>query len=283
MVISEWDFIFWGVIFMDFLIYVLLLLIGGCFGGLMAGLLGVGGGIILTPIQYFLLLAYGVEPGIAMTTSFATSLAVIFVTMIRGTMNHYKNGMVVTDYLVYIMVLGFIGAIVGAFVSVRVDVSILRLAFGILCFFAVINMILIKYPDNDDNISRSVLAHCLLGLIGGLLCGLLGVGGGIIMIPILTIVLKYPTHKAIGTSSASIIATSLGGMIAYIVLGWNVSGLPAFSVGYVNVIQFVFLTLTSSLVAGYAANLSKKVDAYKLKIVHILLVLYIGLKMVGVL
>lgn len=267
---------------MDFIVYILLLLIGGCFGGLMAGLLGVGGGIILTPIQYYLLLAYGVDSSIAMTTSFATSLAVIFVTMIRSTKRHYDNGMVVTDYLSYIMILGFLGAVAGALISVNVDVSVLKFAFGLLCFVAVINMIVIKYPDNDDNISQSVIGHCLLGLIGGLLCGLLGVGGGIIMIPILTIVLRYPTHKAIGTSSASIIATSLGGMIAYILLGWGVPNLPEFSLGYVNIVQFIFLTVTSSIVAGYAANLSKKVDARKLKILHIVCVLYIGLKMVGI-
>ena len=233
---------------MDFFTYIILLLIGGCFGGLMAGLLGVGGGIILTPIQYYLLVAYGVDSNIAMPLSFGTSLAVIFVTMIRSTKKHYDNDLVVTTFLSYIMVLGFIGAIIGAFISTHVDVSI----------------------------------HSLLGLIGGLLCGLLGVGGGIIMIPILTIVLKYPTHKAIGTSSASIIATSLGGLIAYMVLGWNVPNLPAYSIGYVNLIQFVFLTITSTIVAGYAANISKKVDSKKLKIVHILLVLYIGLKMVGI-
>ena len=83
-------------------------------------------------------------------------------------------------------------------------------------------------------------------------------------------------------SSASIIATSLGGLIAYMVLGWNVPNLPAYSIGYVNLIQFVFLTITSTIVAGYAANISKKVDSKKLKIVHILLVLYLGLKMVGI-
>lgn len=267
---------------MDFITYIILLLIGGCVGGLMAGLLGVGGGIILTPIQYYLLVSYGVEPGIAMPVSFATSLAVIFVTMLRSTRKHYENGVVVTTYLSYIMILGFIGAIIGAFISTHVDVSVLKLLFGLMCFVAVINMIFIKYPDNDDNISKSKLAHSLLGLVGGLLCGLLGVGGGIIMIPILTIVLKYPTHKAIGTSSASIIATSLGGLIAYIVLGWNVPDLPAYSVGYVNLIQFIFLTLSSTFVAGYAANLSKKVDSKKLKVLHIILVLYIGLKMVGI-
>jgi uncharacterized membrane protein YfcA len=217
-----------------------------------------------------------------MPLSFGTSLAVIFVTMIRSTKKHYDNGLVVTTFLSYIMVLGFIGAIIGAFISTHVDVSVLKLLFGLMCFVAVINMILIKYPDNDDNISKSKVSHSLLGLIGGLLCGLLGVGGGIIMIPILTIVLKYPTHKAIGTSSASIIATSLGGLIAYMILGWNVPNLPVYSIGYVNLIQFVFLTMTSTLIAGYAANISKKVDSKKLKIVHIILVLYIGLKMVGI-
>lgn len=267
---------------MEFLSYVILLLVGGCFGGLMAGLLGVGGGIILTPIQYYLLQAYGVEPSVAMPVSFGTSLAVIFVTMIRSTRRHYENGLVVTTFLSYILILGFVGAVAGAFISTHVDVSLLELLFGCMCFFAVISMILIKYPDNDDNISTSRLAHSLLGLVGGLLCGLLGVGGGIIMIPILTIVLRYPTHKAVGTSSASIIATSLGGLIAYIVLGWNVPDLPAFSVGYVNLVQFIFLTLTSTVVAGYAANLSKKVDSKKLKLLHIILVFYIGLKMVGI-
>jgi uncharacterized membrane protein YfcA len=188
------------------------------------------------------LISYGVDSSVAMPVSFATSLAVIFVTMIRSTRKHYENGVVVTTFLAYLMILGFIGAVLGAFISTHVDVSILKLLFGLMCFVTVVNMILIKYPDNDDNISKSKVAHSLLGLVGGLLCGLLGVGGGIIMIPVLTILLKYPTHKAIGTSSASIIATSLGGLIAYIVLGWNVPNLPAYSVGYVNLIQFFFLT-----------------------------------------
>lgn len=267
---------------MEFVLYVLLLLLGGCLGGLMAGLLGVGGGVILTPIQYYLLLAYGVDSTIALTVSFATSLAVIFVTMIRSTHKHYLNNFVVKDYLSYVMILGFIGAIVGAFISVNVDVSLLQLLFGFMCFVTVLNMVFVSYPDNDDNISNSVFAHSLLGLGAGLLCGLLGVGGGIIMIPILTLVLRYPIHKAIGTSSASIIATSLGGLIAYIVLGWNVVGLPSFSVGYVNLLQFFFLTLSSTIVSGYAASLSKKVDERVLKFLHIMIVLYIGLKMVGI-
>ena len=268
---------------MDFILYILLLLFGGCLGGLMAGLLGVGGGVILTPIQYFLLVSIGTEPAIAMPVSFATSLAVIFVSMIRSTYRHYLNNFVVTDFLPAIMISGFLSAMIGALISVNVDVSLLRILFAVLCFVAVINMILLKYPENNDDRSNSLFAHLFLGIVGGLLCGLLGVGGGIIMIPILTLILRYPTHEAIGTSSASIIATSLGGMIAYIILGWNVASLPAYSVGYVNIVQFIFLGVSSFIVSGFAADWSKKVDERVLKFCHIIIVLYIGLKMMGIL
>lgn len=266
---------------MDFMIYIILLLVGGCLGGLMAGLLGVGGGIILTPIQYALLLAMGVDSKIALPMSFATSLAVIFVTMIRSTKKHKENGMVVEDYLRELMIPGFIGAILGAVISTHVNVRLLEIIFASMCIIAVINMIIIKYPDNDDDIKHNRLGHLLLGLTAGLLCGLLGVGGGVIMIPALTLLLKYPTHKAIGTSSASIIATSLGGLITYIILGWNTPNLPAYSLGYVNIIQFVFLTVTSLIVSGYAAGWSKNIDERILKAMHIIVVLYIGLKMYG--
>lgn len=268
---------------MDFIVYIILLLVGGCFGGLMAGLLGIGGGIILSPIQYYLLQSIGVEAGIALPMSFATSIAVICVTMIRGTREHYRNGNVETDYLREMMILGFAGAVLGAFISTHIDVTLLSFMFGILCIVVVLNMVLIKYPDNDDNISKSRTAHSLLGFIAGLLSGLLGVGGGIIMIPVLTILLKYSIHRAIGTSSASIIATTLGGIIAYIVLGLGVSGLPQFSIGYVNVLQFILLSLTSTFIVEYAVDLSVKIDGRILKICHIIIVGYIGLNMTGIL
>ncbi len=267
---------------MDFIVYILLLLLGGLLAGTMAGFLGVGGGTILTPVQYALLLSTGVEPQIAMPVAFATSLAVIFVTMIRGTWVHYQNNLVITEHLIPMLSLGFIGAIVGALVSVNLNFRLLEIFFGFLCLFAVVNMTLIKYPDNDDNISHSRTAHMLLGFCAGLLCGLLGVGGGIIMIPALTILLKYPTHNAIATSSATIIATSIGGLIAYILLGWNVSGLPPLSIGYVNLIQFVFLVATSFIMVGIAARLSKDVNVKYLRVAHIIIMLYIGLEMIGI-
>ena len=68
----------------------------------------------------------------------------------------------------------------------------------------------------------------------------------------------------------------------WIVLGWGIQGLPEFSFGYVNLLQFVFLTVTSLLVSGYAANLASKISVNKLKILQVIVISYIGLQMIGV-
>jgi uncharacterized membrane protein YfcA len=94
--------------------------------------------------------------------------------------------------------------------------------------------------------------------------------------------LNYPITHTIGTNSALSIAISLAGVLTYILLGWGVPGLPDFSLGYVNLLQFVFLTATSLLVSGYAANLASKVSENKLKILQVIVISYIGLQMIGV-
>ncbi len=266
---------------MDFLIYILLLLLTGCLGGFLAGLLGIGGGIILTPLQFFLLESIGVAPKTAIVVSFATSLAIIFVTMLNSTRHHYNNGLVETKNLWILALLGFIGSVCGALIGTSLDVSILKVIFGLMCILSAVGMLVIKYPDDDSLIDTNKIKYIILGLITGILSGLLGVGGGVIMIPALTLALHYPTHKAIGTSSATIIFTALGGIIAYILLGWNVKGLPAFSFGYINILQFVFITITSTIMAGQAAILSRKISADRLKILHVVLITIIGIKMIG--
>ena len=107
-----------------------------------------------------------------------------------------------------------------------------------------------------------------MAFLTGLISGLIGPAGGAIAIPIFIAYLNYPITHTIGTNSLLSIAISLAGVIAYIVLGWGIQGLPEFSFGYVNLLQFVFLTVTSLLVSGYAANLASKISVNKLKILQ---------------
>ncbi|MDO5851270.1 MAG: sulfite exporter TauE/SafE family protein [Methanobacteriaceae archaeon] len=266
---------------MDILLYILILLLAGAITGFLSGLLGVGGGFIMTPIQYFLLVHIGVEANLAITISFATSLGIILITSIFSSRKHYANNFVVKKNIKFLIVSGFFGALSGALLSVHLDVNILQLIFAILCIGAGIWMFIIKYPENSELIASEKYKYILLGLCAGLLSGLLGVGGGIILIPIFCLVLKYPVHKAIGTSSTIIIFTSCGGLLMYLILGLYTSNLPDYCFGYINILQLIFISLTSCIFAKYGADTAKKTKPIILKYLHIILMLFIGLKMGG--
>lgn len=267
---------------MEILLYIIILLIGGCFAGFMAGLLGIGGGIIITPIQYFLLTSIGIEPKIALTVTFATSIAVIGVTMANSSRQHYNNGYIRKKYLKSLCITSFIATILGALTSTIIDVSLLKLIFGILCIASTIVLVFIKSPSDISQMNSNELIHNIIIFISSFLTGLIGPAGGAILIPIFVVYMKYPLHYIIGLTSVITIPSAIAGVITYIILGWNIAGLPPYSLGYVNIIQFIFLTITSIPLSTYAAKLSKKVSNRKLKALQIMVICYIGLKMIGI-
>lgn len=266
---------------MDFLFYVVLLLIGGCFAGFMAGLLGIGGGIIITPIQYYLLISMGIDDKIALTVTFATGLAVIGLTMVNSTRMHKENGLIVYNHLKSMLILSFIATIIGAMVSQYIDVGILKTGFGLVCILSTIVLVMIDPPENLDNVKTNAVLLNSVAILGAFISGLVGPAGGAIVIPIFIAYLKYPITHTIGTNSALSISVSLAGVLTYIILGLGIQGLPDFSLGYVNLLQLLFLSITSILVSGYAANLANKISDNKLKVLQVIVISYIGLQMMG--
>ena len=268
---------------MEFLIYIIILLITGTFVGFASGLLGVGGGFIMVPVQFFLLTAIGVDPTIAIRIAFGTSLAVILPTALSGTLGHMRRGAVLRRPAMFMGIAGVIGAFIGGITASNVPGDILRFLFGFLVLAAALWMVVARYPETREEPKKGALSYIFWGFAAGFAAGLLGIGGGILMVPILIILMGFGAHKAVGTSSAVIIFTSIGGIVAYILSGVNATGLPPYSIGYINLLQLVLLAGASIPMAQMGVKVSHKLPEKQLKYIYMVVMFYIGLKMIGIL
>ncbi|MBA7584553.1 hypothetical protein ES708_26508 [subsurface metagenome] len=116
----------------------------------------------------------------------------------------------------------------------------------------------------------------------GFVSGTLGIGGGILIIPVTVLALRFRMHNAVATSLAVMLFTSTGGAIGYIINGLGVSGLPAYSIGYVNLAAWLLLAVTGVGMAQVGAITAHRLPARQLRYIFIAVMLYMGLKMLGV-
>ena len=179
-------------------------------------------------------------------------------------------------------IFGVIGGAIGGFVASTLSSGILELIFGcLLLFVAINNVININKERENAKLPFNLLTSAIFGLTVGFLSGLLGIGGGIFLISILTLLLGFSMIEAIATSSIFISLTAIGGFLAYIVSGWGVSTFP-YSIGYVSIINFIFISVFSVPFASLGAKLAHKVPQKELKILFSVLVFYMALKMLGI-
>ena len=259
-----------------------LILIGIC-AGFASGLLGVGGGFLIVPLQYFLLKYIGVEPDLAMLISLGTSLAIIIPTSLSGAYRHTRTMKDIIKPGIQLGVFGIIGGAIGGYVASGLPSRVLEIIFGCLLLFITVNNIInINKERENAKIPFNLLTTAIIGLLVGFSSGLLGVGGGIFLIAILTVLLGFSMIEAIGTSSIFISLTAIGGFLSYIVSGWGVSTFP-YSIGYVSIINFLLIACFSVPLASIGAKYAHRVPQKKLKIIFSILVLYMALKMLGIL
>lgn len=143
--------------------------------------------------------------------------------------------------------LGITGAFasaLGAFAASNLPGRILTTIFGLAILGGAIRMLTAK-PLRVEEKPLKKYYLCPVGLPLGFAYGLIGIGGGVLMVPVMATILKFRMHSAVGTSTAMMIFTSIGGALSYMLDGLNVSGLPPYSVGYVNLLQWILLAGTS--------------------------------------
>lgn len=262
-------------------LYSIYLLLTGVGVGLVSGMLGVGGCFIMVPVQFFILKAIGVDPTIAIRIAFGTNLLVVLPTALSGTFRHHKKAFVLWREA---MILGIIGAFAGfggAALSSFLPGNILTKIFGAAILLGALRMITAKPIRVEGEVSKNIVAYVFWGIILGFITGLIGIGGGVLIIPVMLIFLNFNMREAVGTSTAMMIFTALGGSIAYAILGWHHVGLPPYSVGYINLYQWILLAVTSIPMAQIGAHLAHKIHPAWLKWFFIVVMVYMGLKMIG--
>ena len=264
--------------------YLLILLATGAGAGFASGLLGVGGGFIIAPITYWVIVATGVPQAIAIKIAFGTSLLVILPTAISGAWKHNKEKAVQWKAALVLGLCGLVGALVGATLAAHLSGEILELGFGGLVLAVALWMALgerIASPSakKTNAPKKNLWVLAVYGFPIGMVTGLTGLGGGVLIVPALVLVASFPIHLAIGTSVASIIFISLGGVIGYIVNGLGVPGLLPHSIGYINLPMWLCLAATSIPLAQLGARTAHALPVKPLRYIFIAFLVYVGLRM----
>ena len=200
-------------------IQIIALLATGVAVGFASGLLGVGGCFIMVPVQFWVLKTIGVDPTLAIRIAFGTNLLVVLPTAISGARTHNKKGAVIWKAAIAFGISGLIGAFAGGFIASLLPGKILTTGFGIVVILGAIRMLTAKPPQITDEPSDNTLAFIFWGIPLGVVSGIVGIGGGVIMIPIMLYALKFKMHQAVGTSTALMIFTAIGGIFSYIING----------------------------------------------------------------
>ncbi len=241
-----------------------LLLAAGAVAGLTAGLLGVGGGIVLVPVLWNLFMALDVDESIRMHLSVGTSLATIIATSMSSVRAHHRRGAVDFALLRSWGPWIFLGVLAGTALAGFVRGPALTLVFASVALVVALYMGFGR-PDWRlvDRLPQGPVKATIAGVIGTI-SAMMGIGGGTLGVPILSLC-GYPMHRAVGTAAAIGFIIGVPGAIGFMISGWNAPNLPPYSLGYVSLLGFVLIFPTSTLLAPYGARIAHGLNTRHLK------------------
>jgi uncharacterized protein len=240
------------------------LLILGIGTGFLAGLLGIGGGMIMVPFITYFMTSRGLAPDLAVKMAIATSMATIIFTSISSVRAHHKRGAVRWDIakgLAPGIVLGAAIASLGVFALLKG--SVLAIFFGCFVAFSATQMFLDKKPKPTRTMPGTAGQVASGGVIG-FLSGLVGAGGGFISVPFMTWC-NVAIHNAVATSAALGFPIALANAIGYVISGHKLQGLPAYSLGYIWLPALGLIAVMSVLMAPVGAKMAHKLNVKQLK------------------
>jgi len=239
----------------------------GLLAGFLAGLLGVGGGIIMVPLflLVFHFLGYR-NPDVLFHVAAGTSLAVIIPTAFSSARTHTRHGNVLWKPMLAMAPAGILAVHLASIVAARTAGGTLRSAFGVLLVLISAQMLFFTpKPRPGPPPVPPWIAFSLTGAVAGSLSFFFGIGGGVAAVPLLVLLLGIPIHVAVGTSSALIVFLAIYGTARNLLIGRGVPDLPEFSFGYVNLLAAACVMPTSIVTARVGANTAQRLPGTTLR------------------
>jgi len=241
----------------------LLLLMGiGALAGVLAGLLGIGGGIVLVPAFYYTFVGLGYGSGELMQVCLGTSLATIIVTSARSVASHHRRGAVNWDILKSWAPGIVAGAVIGVLVAAGLRSTALQMIFGVLGSAIGLYMLLGNAAWRiADEMPKGALRWVLSPLVG-FLSVLMGIGGGSLGVPIMTLH-GIPIHRAVATAAGFGFIIAVPSVVGFLFV--DVTGAPPWSLGAVNIPAFLIVIAMTLMTAPLGAHIAHALDPKPLK------------------
>lgn len=246
------------------IVMMLVLLIIGAVGGVLAGLLGVGGGIVLVPAFFYAFQTLGYDGPQLMQVCLATSLATIIVTSIRSVMSHNKKGAVDWEILKTWSPGIIVGAIIGVTVAAELRSESLQLIFGIL---AIVIGLYLAFGKSEWRIADAMptgAPRLVLSPLVGFMSVLMGIGGGSFGVPLMTL---YNTaiHRAVATAAGFGVVIAVPSVIGFLFVEIDAATRPPYTIGAVNLVAFLIVIAMTLITTPIGVRIAHSMNAKPLK------------------
>jgi uncharacterized membrane protein YfcA len=248
----------------------------GAFAGVLAGLLGVGGGLVIVPVLTFIFTAQHLPDAHILHLALGTSLASIMFTSVSSLRAHHLRGAVDWQVIRRISLGIMVGTFGGSWVAAQLSTRFLKGFFVVFLYYVATQMLLNIKPKPHRHLPGLTAMFSVGGVIGGV-SSLVGIGGGSLSVPFLTWC-NVAIHRAIGTSAAIGFPIALAGAAGYVVNGLS-APLPPYSLGFVYLPALIGIAAASVATAPLGAKLAHSLPIDKLKKIFALLLIVMGTKM----
>jgi len=252
----------------------------GLLAGTLAGLLGVGGGIVIVPVLYHVFTLLGIDPSVRMHVAVGTSLATIVPTSIRSALAHRRRGNLDPALIRPLLPWVLAGVLAGNLLASHVDGRVLTALFALVAMAVAVSMGLQREPPTLGHGLPGRAGTATIGGAIGALSTLMGIGGGTLGVPILS-ALRTPMHAAVGTGAMLGTVISIPGALGFVATGWGVPLRPAGSVGYVNLAGLALIVPATLMTAGWGAKLATRTNPQGLRRLFALFLALTAVRMIA--